>query len=87
MSANDWETMLPLAYDHHSNGCNNEIARIFGSTQDETAVNTLSPSGVWFDKEFETIALRLSQCVIVLPERCQESNTCWKALKLRLLKN
>mmetsp|Transcript_7245 Transcript_7245/g.10910 ORF Transcript_7245/g.10910 Transcript_7245/m.10910 type:complete len:368 (-) Transcript_7245:35-1138(-) len=78
MSANDWETMLPLAYDQYSNGCNNEIARIFGSTQNETAVNTLSPSGVWFDKEFETIALRLSRCVIVLPKRCQESNTILK---------
>ena len=73
MSANDWE--IPLAYDKYSNGCNNESARIFGSTQNETDVNTLSSaSDVRFKEEFKTIALRLSQCVIVLPQQCHDSN-------------
>ena len=86
LSSNDWDTMLPIAYDSHGNGCNNEIARIFGSTEDETRVNTLSslqttnildnPS--YFQQEFEKIAYRMSRCVIIMIDRCEESNAVLK---------
>eukprot|EP00978_Attheya_sp_CCMP212_P008443 scaffold19853_cov89-Attheya_sp.AAC.1 len=75
LSSNDWETLLPVTYDEYSNGCNNEIARIFGSTVDETVVNTLSPDNPIFLNEFEKIASRMSQCIVTMVHRCDESNT------------
>ena len=63
-----------MTYDLYSNECNNEIARIFGSTADETVVNTLMPNDPIFLHEFEKAASRMSRCVIVLAHRCQESN-------------
>eukprot|EP00978_Attheya_sp_CCMP212_P007606 scaffold17567_cov28-Attheya_sp.AAC.1 len=74
LSSKDWETLLPITYDRFSNGCNNEISRIFGSTVDETVVNTLSPDNPIFLNEFEKIASRMSKCIVVMVHRCDESN-------------
>eukprot|EP00978_Attheya_sp_CCMP212_P047182 scaffold421247_cov37-Attheya_sp.AAC.5 len=56
LSSKDWETLLPVTYDGFSNGCNNEISRIFGSTVDKTVVNTLSPDNPILLNEFEKVA-------------------------------
>eukprot|EP00586_Coscinodiscus_wailesii_P005595 CAMPEP_0172489382 /NCGR_PEP_ID=MMETSP1066-20121228/19326_1 /TAXON_ID=671091 /ORGANISM="Coscinodiscus wailesii, Strain CCMP2513" /LENGTH=149 /DNA_ID=CAMNT_0013257177 /DNA_START=366 /DNA_END=815 /DNA_ORIENTATION=- len=82
MTARDWKRLLPTAYDRYSNGCNNEIVRAFGSTQDEMSINTLlpsSPDNVFnLNHEFDKITFRLSQCVIIMPNRCNESNIVLK---------
>ena len=74
LSSEDWETILPQAYDKYNNGCNNEVARIFGSLHDESAINTLSPDDPIFLHEFNKIASRMSRCVVLIPERCEDSN-------------
>eukprot|EP00978_Attheya_sp_CCMP212_P029649 scaffold106029_cov51-Attheya_sp.AAC.1 len=74
LTAQDWNTLLPVTYDTFNNGCNNENARIFGSTADETVVNTLMPNDPIFLHEFEKAASRMARCVIVMVHRCQESN-------------
>lgn len=74
MSATDWANLLPKAYDQYSNGCNNEVFRIMGSSIDETYINTMSPSQPSFLYEFNKTAHHLSKCIIVMGERCEESN-------------
>lgn len=74
MTPKDWETLLPTAYDFYSSGCNNELARIFGSL-DEVEVNKLNSDTPGFLHEFELIASRMSKCVIIIAERCEESNS------------
>lgn len=74
LSSEDWERFLPEAYDQYNNGCNNEVARIFGSLNDESDINTLSPNDPIFLHEFNKIASRMSRCVILIPERCEDSN-------------
>jgi hypothetical protein len=70
----DFAKLLPKAYDQYGNGCNNEMARIFGSTVDETYVNTLSPSDPRFIQELESVASRMSKCLILRVDRCKDSN-------------
>lgn len=70
----DFAKLLPKAYDRFGNGCNNEMARIFGSTVDETYVNTLSPSDPRFIQELESVASRMSKCLILRVDRCEDSN-------------
>jgi hypothetical protein len=74
LTAQDWNALLPVTYDRYYNGCNNENARIFGSSADETVVNTLMPNDPIFLHEFEKAASRMSRCVIVMVNRCEESN-------------
>merc|ERR1711920_837082 len=50
------------------------MARIFGSAVDETHVNTLSPSQPRFVQELDNIASRISKCVILRIDRCEDSN-------------
>jgi len=80
LSARDWSAMLPVAYDQYMTGCNNEIARLFGDKIDEKEMNTLSPTRAttndpnpMFLHQFNIIAARMAKCVIIIPERCEES--------------
>ncbi|MGK3744152.1 MAG: hypothetical protein ACI90V_011012 [Bacillariaceae sp.] len=75
LTAQDWNTLLLMTYNINNNGCNNENARIFGCTADETVVNTLMLNDPIFLDKFEKAASRMSRCVIVMTRRCQESNT------------
>ena len=74
LAAQDFATFLPETYDQYGNGCNNELARIFGSTVDETHVNTLSLSEPGFVQELDKIASRISKCIILHSDRCEDSN-------------
>lgn len=74
LSPQDWNDLLPVAMDEYNNGCNNEYARIFGSTAHESEVNSLSPSKSNFLQEFENIVSRMSRCAIVHINRCEDSN-------------
>ena len=50
----------------YSNGCNNEIFRIFGSSSaDEAYVNTISKDTPTFEYEVRKTANHISQCVII----------------------
>ena len=70
----DFANLLPKAYDEFGGGCNNEMARIFGSSVDETHINTLSPSDPRFVQELDNIASRISKCFILRIDRCEDSN-------------
>lgn len=74
LAPEDWANLLPYAMDRFNNGCNNEYARIFGSTVHESQVNTLSPSKPSFLEELDNIASRISTCVILRIDRCQDSD-------------
>jgi hypothetical protein len=84
LSPQDWDRLLPVTYDRYSNGCNNEIVRIFTSRVSETYVNSISQqlaqeeqqeyNAAIVRQEFEEIASRLSQCVVIMNHRCEESN-------------
>ena len=74
LDAQDFAKLLPNTYDQYGNGCNNEMARIFGSTVDETYINTLSPSDPRFVQELESVASRMSKCLILRVDRCEDSN-------------
>lgn len=74
LSPDDWTSLLPEAYDAHSGGCNNEVERTFGSINDETIINTITRDSPYFDPELRHAASRMAQCVIVILERCEESN-------------
>eukprot|EP00639_Heterosigma_akashiwo_P015321 CAMPEP_0206369024 /NCGR_PEP_ID=MMETSP0294-20121207/5040_1 /ASSEMBLY_ACC=CAM_ASM_000327 /TAXON_ID=39354 /ORGANISM="Heterosigma akashiwo, Strain CCMP2393" /LENGTH=376 /DNA_ID=CAMNT_0053815679 /DNA_START=12 /DNA_END=1142 /DNA_ORIENTATION=- len=73
MSPDDWVNLLPIAADAYSKGCNNELARVFGSTYDEAIVNRHHLSEPTFLPEFNRIASRMSKCVVIELEKCQES--------------
>jgi len=70
----DFANLLPKAYDQYGGGCNNEMARVFGSSVDETHINTLSPSDPRFVQELDNIASRISKCFILRVDRCEDSN-------------
>jgi hypothetical protein len=78
LTAKDWDKLLPVTYDRYSNGCNNEIVRIFTSRVGETYINSISTTKQErqrvLEQEFEEIAFRLSQCVVIMNHRCEESN-------------
>ena len=75
LAPEDWSNLLPYAMDEYNNGCNNEYARIFGSTVHESQVNTLSPSEPSFLQELDNIASRISKCVILrMTDRCEDSD-------------
>jgi len=74
LDAQDLAKLLPRAYDQFGGGCNNEMARIFGSTVDETYINTLSPSHPGFVQELDNVASRISKCLIIRVDRCEDSN-------------
>jgi hypothetical protein len=79
--AEEWNTLLPEAVDIHGNGCNNEYARILGNTPDESLVNRISPETyghVHYVNELETIFFRMSSCVVVRIDLCEESNKILK---------
>ena len=71
----DWSVLLPQAYDRYAGGCNNEMARTFGSLNDETIINTLTTSSLYFERELRHASERMSQCIIVNLDRCEDSNT------------
>ncbi len=73
LTPQDWNDLLPVAMDEFNNGCNNEYARIFGSTAHESEVNTLSPGKPNFLQEFDNIVSRMSRCAIVHINRCEDS--------------
>jgi hypothetical protein len=80
-TAEEWNTLLPDAVDFFGNGCNNEYARILGNTLDESLVNRISPETYGqehYVNELETILSRMSRCVMILAERCEESNIILK---------
>ncbi len=57
------------------------MARIFGNVPyDESTINTLSPTnhGAFFWKELKTIIERLSCCIILCVDRCEDSNIILK---------
>eukprot|EP01083_Nonionella_stella_P101031 285865_1 len=73
--------MLPEAVDKFGNGCNNEIARIFGRTNDENLLNHLSVKTYgpkYFLDELETVMSRMASCVVVRMDRCEDSNVILK---------
>mmetsp|Transcript_10875 Transcript_10875/g.16784 ORF Transcript_10875/g.16784 Transcript_10875/m.16784 type:complete len:414 (+) Transcript_10875:101-1342(+) len=70
----DFANLLPKTYDEYGGGCNNEMARIFGSSVDETHINTLSLSDPGFVQELDNIASRISKCFILRIDRCEDSN-------------
>lgn len=73
--------MLPEAVDKFGNGCNNEIARIFGRTNDENLINHLSVKTYgpkYFLDELETVMSRMASCVVVRMDRCEDSNAILK---------
>ena len=74
LDAQDLAKLLPKAYDEYGGGCNNEMARIFGSTVDETYINTLSPSHPGFVQELNNVASRMSKCLVIRVDRCEDSN-------------
>ena len=75
LSPHDWDILLPESYDNYSNGCNNEIFRIFGdSGADETFANTITSDNPSFLHEFNKAAKHLSECIIVMSGRCEDSN-------------
>ena len=74
LSALDWAKLLPTSYSIYSEGCNNEIFRTMGSAIDEPYINTISPDHPSFSYEFNKTANHLSKCVIVMNERCEDSN-------------
>ena len=74
-------TMLPEAVDKFGNGCNNEIARILGRTNDENLINHLSVRTYglkYFFDEMETVMSRMASCVVVRMDRCEDSNAILK---------
>jgi hypothetical protein len=74
LTDSDWSVLLTNAYDKHSTGCNNEMARSFGSFNDETMINTLTSSSPYFESELRHAQDRMSQCIIVHLDQCEESN-------------
>lgn len=76
-TAEEWNTLLPEAVDVYGNGCNNEIARIFGRSQDEALVNRFSINTVgahYFVDELDTVLARMARCVMLRVDRCQDSS-------------
>ena len=71
---NEWKTLLPKVYDEYNGGCNNEFMRIFGDVMDETVVNTITVDSPFFVTELDSVTSRISKCVIVSTEYCEESN-------------
>mmetsp|Transcript_32790 Transcript_32790/g.48558 ORF Transcript_32790/g.48558 Transcript_32790/m.48558 type:complete len:151 (+) Transcript_32790:108-560(+) len=66
--------LSPNIVDECGNGCNNEIARTFGSTQNESFVNSLSLEESALE-EFELVLGRLSRCILVdIVDHFEESN-------------
>ena len=80
-TAEELEEELPTFYSLYREGCNNENIRVFGNVQHEQRVNT------WFvndttssleelcmaKSELDTVASRLSQCIITLNGRCEDN--------------
>ena len=78
MTVEEWKTLLPDTIDQYGNGCNNEMYRIFGSTQHETFVNRLSVKtygATHYLDELETVLGRMAKCVMIRVDRCADSNT------------
>jgi len=74
----EWKILLPDAVDHFGNGCNNEMYRIFGSTQHEKFVNQLSIETyglTHYLDELETVLDRMAKCVMIRIDRCADSIT------------
>lgn len=71
---NEWTTLLPKVYDKYNGGCNNELMRIFGDVMDETITNTITVDSPLFITELDSKTSRISKCVIVSTEYCEESN-------------
>lgn len=81
MSVEEWNILLPKAVDTFGNGCNNEMARIFGSTEHEYYVNHLSIEADgerYYLKELDNVMSRMAGCVIINVDRCEDSNTILK---------
>jgi len=74
LSALDWANLLPKSYSDYSEGCNNEIFRTMGSSIDETYINTMTTYHPSFSYEFNKTAKHLSKCIIIMNERCEDSN-------------
>jgi len=78
MSAAEWKVLLPMAIDKYGTGCNNEMARAFGSTPYEHAVNHFSvetEGTKHFLTELEHVLSRMAGCVMVRMDRCEDSST------------
>jgi len=81
MTVEEWETLLSDAVDSFGNGCNNEMYRIFGSTQHEPFVNKLSVEtygATHYLDELETVLGRMAKCVMIRVDRCADSITILK---------
>ena len=77
----EFMAMLPEAVDKFGNGCNNEIARILGRTNDENLINHLSVRTYglkYFLDEMETVMSRIASCVVIRMDRCEDSNAILK---------
>lgn len=75
MTADEWDRLLPVALDTYGNGCNNEVARIFGSTDYEPDINTLTIDNERFRNELERAISRIAGCVIIRVDRCEDTIT------------
>lgn len=74
----EWKILLQEAVDFYGNGCNNEMYRIFGSTQHEKYVNQLSIETygpTHYLDELETVLGRMANCVMIRIDRCKDSIT------------
>lgn len=76
LAPEDWDSLLPNMYDQFANGCNNEYGRIFGDigAVDEVQINTMSVDDPNFLPEFKKVTSRMSKCVLVRFDRCEDSN-------------
>ncbi|KAL7538732.1 hypothetical protein ACHAWF_006191 [Thalassiosira exigua] len=74
LTPEDWASLLLEAYDIYAAGCNNEIYRAFGSINDETIINTIARDSPYFDQELQRASSRMAQCVVVILDRCEDSN-------------
>ena len=75
MTANEWDRLLPVALDTYGNGCSNEVARIFGSSGYEPDINSLNIDNERFRDELERAISRISGCVIIRVDRCEDTIT------------
>jgi hypothetical protein len=71
LSANDWENL-----DYQMLTVNGQKGgkSTFGGRSDEIYINNLTPDHPSFRIELDTAAEHMSKCIVVIPERCEDSN-------------
>eukprot|EP00472_Partenskyella_glossopodia_P004457 CAMPEP_0197516460 /NCGR_PEP_ID=MMETSP1318-20131121/1334_1 /TAXON_ID=552666 /ORGANISM="Partenskyella glossopodia, Strain RCC365" /LENGTH=324 /DNA_ID=CAMNT_0043065215 /DNA_START=380 /DNA_END=1354 /DNA_ORIENTATION=+ len=74
MSAEDWKELLPGAMSRFNEGCNNEVARILSDMgRNEIQINGLNAKQRLFPFVLNETLAHLSQCVVTMLDKCDES--------------